>query len=448
MRSCICLVMMICLGSFTSAAPKPSSSSSAATKKLPGQLVHTMTANDKFKVQMRPAVSTLAPGDVFGVVVHFADKKGPLDPFAGHQKTDMLATVRSLKWTVQTPDDRTYQLIGSAKDGRTKWQRAVVPLGRAATHAFQIDHKGFRTIGPWGGIEGLWASDKPFPTFDKEGVYQISATGTLGIQGDPTRFKLPPIHIKVDKGVQSLAKALETAIAAQQKHVPNQKLMKHKQTESGYARDFVHEDTEGNRRIDLNVTNGQFRWGYDLVRVTVSPMGKVKRVQVREVFTCVAEGVMVATPTGPRAIESLKRGDRVWSFDTKNRKRVINTVETIRHGFAGETISFPGGLRVTTNHPVYANGNWQPAGRVVAHDTLLKLADDHAVQAIKPVSLKRTVSCVPVIDLTVAEPHNFFAGGLLVHNKDRAWSASLDDPWYFTWPTKPHKWKPVFDVKD
>ena len=36
-----------------------------------------------------------------------------------------------------------------------------------------------------------------------------------------------------------------------------------------------------------------------------------------------------------------------------------------------------------------------------------------------------------VYDLTVDEPHNFFAGQILVHNKSRAWSPTLDDPWYF-----------------
>ena len=55
----------------------------------------------------------------------------------------------------------------------------------------------------------------------------------------------------------------------------------------------------------------------------------------------------------------------------------------------------------------------------------------------------RIESETKVFDLAVGPPHTYFAGGILVHNKDRGWSADLDDPWYFYWGDKPHAWKKV-----
>ena len=41
---------------------------------------------------------------------------------------------------------------------------------------------------------------------------------------------------------------------------------------------------------------------------------------------------------------------------------------------------------------------------------------------------------VDTYDLAVSGTHNYFAGGVLVHNKDRSYIPGIDDPWYFFWP--------------
>jgi hypothetical protein len=46
----------------------------------------------------------------------------------------------------------------------------------------------------------------------------------------------------------------------------------------------------------------------------------------------------------------------------------------------------------------------------------------------------------------VDAPHTYFAGGVLVHNKDRAWTPWLDNPWHFHWPPKPHKFTIAFEA--
>ena len=42
-------------------------------------------------------------------------------------------------------------------------------------------------------------------------------------------------------------------------------------------------------------------------------------------------------------------------------------------------------------------------------------------------------------DVAVGGPHNFFAGGLLVHNKSIAWTPEAFVPWYALWNRAPVK---------
>jgi hypothetical protein len=79
---------------------------------------------------------------------------------------------------------------------------------------------------------------------------------------------------------------------------------------------------------------------------------------------------------------------------------------------------------------VYADGAWKPAGEV-GPDQVLLAAD---LGTVKAGQAKRLAGRVEVFDLTVDGPHTFFAGGFLVHNKDRPYLPALDDPWYILWP--------------
>ena len=46
---------------------------------------------------------------------------------------------------------------------------------------------------------------------------------------------------------------------------------------------------------------------------------------------------------------------------------------------------------------------------------------------------------IEVFDVAVDGPHNFFAGGLLVHNKSIAWTPQAFVPWYALWNRAPIK---------
>ncbi len=86
-------------------------------------------------------------------------------------------------------------------------------------------------------------------------------------------------------------------------------------------------------------------------------------------------------------------------------------------------------MDTSPEHPLWV-GQWSPAGLVGENGLLLDLRLQ-PVAAGKPQRLHERVT---VYDLTVAEPHCFFAGGFLVHNKKRGYWPHVDDPWYANWP--------------
>ena len=123
-----------------------------------------------------------------------------------------------------------------------------------------------------------------------------------------------------------------------------------------------------------------------------------------------------------------------------------STIRSIRIGSAKEIITLGDSLCVTANHPVYTTQGWTRAGELTTTHKLLAF-DGSVFQCKAQPSVTPLRQPVTVYDLTLDSPHNYFAGGLLVHNKDRAWSHTLDDPWYFYWPAKPAEWKIAYGVK-
>ena len=115
---------------------------------------------------------------------------------------------------------------------------------------------------------------------------------------------------------------------------------------------------------------------------------------------------------------------------------MLAPVRVIRRSRAERTLVF-GELRVTAEHPLWANGTWKPAGSVARADRLLdtRLRDF-------PAETPRVIEePIEVYDMTIDAPHCYFAGGFLVHNKDPMYVPRLDDPWYNLWmePTEPKR---------
>jgi filamentous hemagglutinin len=142
--------------------------------------------------------------------------------------------------------------------------------------------------------------------------------------------------------------------------------------------------------------------------------------------TCFAAGTRIATPSGDRPIEDLMPGDEVLSFDPESQE--IRRGEVTRV-FAHEKrpyreLSLPTGLVVgiTGNHPVYAanRGGFVPARALEGGDSLLTLAGGEAARASEAslaTAFEGRKLRGTVYNISVAQYENYFAGGVLVHNK-------------------------------
>jgi len=124
---------------------------------------------------------------------------------------------------------------------------------------------------------------------------------------------------------------------------------------------------------------------------------------------CIAHGTLIETAAGQRPVETVSVGDKLWGYDPDKREPVIVKVTKLTPSSARETIRV-GALRVTTDHLVFANGDWKPAGEFQAKENLLGSdLKNHVTSQIELVS-----EPVEVFDIKVEQPHNFFAGDVLV----------------------------------
>jgi intein/homing endonuclease len=156
------------------------------------------------------------------------------------------------------------------------------------------------------------------------------------------------------------------------------------------------------------------------------------------VHTCLAAGVVIETPAGPRPVETLREGDEVLSFDVDRGVQVPSRIAAVRTLSAPAILRF-GELHVTGEHPVYTAAGWLPASELTAKSEVHGVDGKRfAIGEGERVDGETKVFC-----LAVAPPHTYFAAGVLVHNKDRGWSAKLDDPWYFYWGEQRREWTKV-----
>jgi hypothetical protein len=140
---------------------------------------------------------------------------------------------------------------------------------------------------------------------------------------------------------------------------------------------------------------------------------------------CLAAGTMVATPDGPRPIETLVEGMRVFSVDVESGRRVVTTVTAVRAARRECLALWLDGrthLIATPDHPVYrpSASDYVPAGDFVteAGGDVSVLIDDETFVVRTVERTESYVGVHRVYDITVeSRHHNFVANGIVVHNK-------------------------------
>jgi hypothetical protein len=161
---------------------------------------------------------------------------------------------------------------------------------------------------------------------------------------------------------------------------------------------------------------------------------------------CFVAGTPVTMADGStRPIESIRDGDLVLAYDTKSGKPEVSKVtRTVVHDHwkeRADTVLINGTLRATVNHPFFANGKWRRADQLKVGDTLVRalptrkdtgavvratsvLGDGAAaepaplpsIDTVTVKSIQRMPGADVVYNLEVEKYHDFFSGGVLVHN--------------------------------
>jgi hypothetical protein len=340
-----------------------------------------------------------------------------------------------------------------------------------ATFLLELSPAGLKSVLMNGQEEALlpWKWDHKLAA----GQYQIAVRGTLKLTTQMRRvaevgkppvefpatktdvaFKSKPITITVtraDMRNQSLAELEKAAVEALKAHraVAAEKLT------VGTVDGLAIGDEKGNRVIRVRATipepkpmvggdggiiigpviaGGNGYWQYE---ITMTPDGKATSFARARKGFCLARGTKVSTPAGEVAVESLRSGQEVWSYDVERQQLVRASVLGVFPSRAQATILVNDALRMTGDHPVFVQREgkptWQRADALKAGD-VLQHRDGSLVEVR---TLDKVSSEIDVFDVAVDGPHNFFAAGVLVHNKSIAWTPQAFVPWYALWNRAP-----------
>lgn len=130
---------------------------------------------------------------------------------------------------------------------------------------------------------------------------------------------------------------------------------------------------------------------------------------------CLAEGTLIWTEHGLRPIEQIRVGDMVWTR-SNDASIELGQVVHLRSAVSRQTIEFTlfdeKRLRTTASHPIFVEGKWKAAETISVGEQFSGPDRSLAVR-----NLTQIHDSIRVFDLTVAPNANFFANGVLVHNK-------------------------------
>jgi hypothetical protein len=141
--------------------------------------------------------------------------------------------------------------------------------------------------------------------------------------------------------------------------------------------------------------------------------------------SCIAEGTLISTPEGVRPTESLRPGDRVVSLDAGG-EQAVSIVVGIRQATATRplqiNLSNDQSLVTTAEHPIWTETGWIEAGSLANEAVISTESGSAQVAFVRPINRP-----LRVYDLTVSPHENFYANGVLVHNKTVAQRPRRDD---------------------
>ena len=244
----------------------------------------------------------------------------------------------------------------------------------------------------------------------KPGKYSIAITGSLKLADRTVPVALKPLELEVVEPGPTMKTLAELSQIAAELVQKKKSLAKPPQSFTA-----IIDDRDGNRWLRYQVEgDGKTSHGHydvEIVEVLLDPAGNELNYDSFMHFTCVAAGVAIETPDGRVPIEKLTVGDRVVSYDVIGKTKKISRVKHVSAAHAERLIRI-GDLLVTGPHPIYTGGRFELAQNLTPHSEGLGI--DLGTTPLDPIEVAQPAT---VYELTVSEPHTYFAGGLLVHNK-------------------------------
>ena len=138
---------------------------------------------------------------------------------------------------------------------------------------------------------------------------------------------------------------------------------------------------------------------------------------------CFVAGTPIETPQGQVAIEKLKVGDKVYSFDIQSGKTVVGEIGKLfvhkNRQYGVVELEDGTKLSVTPQHRFYLpkTKKWRAIGKLKVGDFLLRGRDDKAAPvAIKSLDFSNKDQKADVYNFHVKIYKNYYADDVLVHN--------------------------------
>jgi len=415
-------------------------------------------------VKMRPILPEITTADPLRIAIHFPKKTGPVqhsDEKLAQQLVDRYQTVASMDIAVKSPGGKWQIYQPQPEADAQKHQSTLLSNG---TFLLQFGPEAIQSLRVSGQEEFSIPWD--WKGMLQPGEYEIAVRGTLHLstrqrtvrrRGEPpmkfpatetdVAFKTKPISIAV-KRADMRSQSLEDLARAAVEAVKERPEVAEENLNVQGAESIPIADNAGNRviRVRANlppppadaprIAGGRGYWQYE---VAMSPAGKPQEIRRWRKGFCLARGTIISTPDGDVTVEDLRSGRQVWAYDFPTRSLVPATVLAVFSSRTDETIVINDELRLSADHPVCIideGGNgWRRAAQLQVGEKLLN-SDGQAV----PVATVESVGGnIDVYDVAVDGPHNFFAAGLLVHNKSIAWTPEAFVPWYALWKRAPKK---------
>jgi len=140
-------------------------------------------------------------------------------------------------------------------------------------------------------------------------------------------------------------------------------------------------------------------------------------------FFCFTGDTLISTAMGPVPIDKLAAGDSVLSYDLASRSFVPGRVASVFsrevRGYLSVHLGDGTTIRVTGEHPFYdaASGSYRAIKTFHPGESVSRVTP-HGLAPLQILSIERIDESVRVYNLHVDEDdHNYFAAGVLVHNK-------------------------------